>query len=202
MDWLTNLSKPAKITLIVLLVVFFFAILIGGNFNSLVGSKNRVDQKWSNVEVQYQRRFDLIGNLVASVKGAQGQEKEVFDHIADARTKYNSAQTTDGKAQAASAVETNVALLPRLQEAYPDLKSNSAVQDLMKQLATTEDQVAKVRDDYNKTATNYNITVQRFPKNLFAGAFGYHTVTLFKSDQGAAKAPTVNFGNASASPTL
>lgn len=189
-----RLSKPALSTGIVLCCLLLIGLVFVGNYNSLVKAKANVDQSWASVEAQYQRRLDLIGNLVASVKGAQGQEQVVFGKIADARTAYNNASTTSDKAAAASAVESNVALIPKLQEAYPDLKSNTQVTQLMSQLTSTEDSILNARNAYNTQATTYNISIQRFPKNLFAGLYGYHTQTLFKADSGASTAPTVNFG--------
>lgn len=187
-----KLSKQARLTAIILGIVLIFGLWSAGNYNSLTTSKNDVDNSWAKVETQYQRRIDLVGNLVSSVKGAQGQEQKVFIAIANARTAYNNASTTSGKAAAASQVETNLALIPRLQEAYPDLKSNTQVQSLMTQLTQTEDQIAGARDTYNDTATNFNKNVSRFPKNIFAGIFGFHHVTLFKADTNAATAPKVN----------
>lgn len=178
---------------IVLGVVAFISFWIVGNYNSLVSSRNQVDKSWSMVESQYQRRLDLIDNLVESVKGAQGQEREVFIKIAEARTKYNSAVSDDDKAEAASNLETNIALLPRLQEAYPELKSNQQVQTLMTDLKGTEDGILKARDAYNATVTNYNTNIERFPKNVFASTFGFEKRTLFKSDQGSEKATKVKF---------
>jgi LemA protein len=187
------MTKPATITGGILVFFLIVGLWIMGNFNSLISSKNAVDKSWSKVETQYQRRLDLIDNLVSSTKGAQGQEREVFIKIAEARTRYNNASSSTDKAQAASQIETNVALLPRLQEAYPDLKSNQQVQSLMNQLTTTEDGILKARDGYNDTTTNYNIGIQRFPKNLFAGWFGFAKIALFKADSGANKAPQVKF---------
>ncbi len=172
-------------------------LLIGlwfsGNYNSLVVSRNQVDKAWATVETQYQRRMDLIDNLVASVKGSQGQEKAVFIAIAEARKQYASATTPDGKATAANALETNIALIPRLQEAYPELRSNDQVTRLINQLTSTEDGIQGARDGYNLVANNYNTNIQRFPKNMFAHTFGFTARTLFKSDSGAEKAPKVNF---------
>ena len=177
--------------------VLGFFLLIGlwgvGNYNSLVTSRNQVEKSWSLVETQYQRRLDLIDNLVQSVKGGQKQEREVFVKIAEARTRYNSASTDEGKTNAANDIETNIALLPRLQEAYPDLKSNQQVQALMGELKGTEDEILKARDMYNTTTNNYNTNIQRFPKSIFASSFGFEKKTLFKSDSGAEKATKVNF---------
>lgn len=181
------------ITGAVLLFTWLVAAWAFGNFNSLVTSRAQVDNSWAKVETQYQRRLDLIDNLVASVKGGQKQESEVFGKIADARSRYNSATSADGKVSAANDIETNIALLPRLQEAYPELKSNALVQSLMSDMKGTEDGILSARDNYNNVATNYNINIQRFPKNVFASMFGFSAKTLFKSDSGASKAPKVTF---------
>lgn len=187
------MSKAAIVLAVILGVGLFIGLWIAGNYNSLVSSRNQVDKSWASVETQYQRRMDLIDNLVASVKGAQGQERAVFIAIADARTRYNNASTQEEKVAAANDIETNVALLPRLQEAYPELRSTELVGSLMTDLKGTEDGILKARDTYNTTANNYNTQIQRFPKNLFASSFGFDARTLFKADTGAATAPTVSF---------
>ena len=187
------MSKAALTVGIILGVLAFVAFWVIGNYNSLVSSRNQVEKSWSMVESQYQRRLDLIDNLVESVKGAQGQEREIFIKIAEARTKYNAATSDNAKAEAAGNIETNIALLPRLQEAYPDLKSNQQVQTLMTDLKGTEDGILKARDAYNATATNYNTNIERFPKSMFANTFGFGKKTLFQSDQGAEKSVKVKF---------
>mgnify|MGYP001614664450 FL=1 len=190
-----QLTKPAIITGSILVFSLILGMWLMGNYNSLISSKNAVDKSWSKVESQYQRRLDLIGNLLNSAKGAQKQEREVFIKIAEARKIYNNpSSTTNQKASAASQIETNtIALLPRLQEAYPDLKSNQQVQSLMNELTKTEDGILGARDTYNDTATNYNTGIQRFPKNLFAQWFGFSKVNLFKADSGANKAQEIEF---------
>lgn len=189
------MSKSAIVVGSILGVVAVVAMWFMGNYNSLVTSKLQVEKSWSMVETQYQRRLDLIGNLVESVKGAQQQEVSVFGKIAESRQVFSNPSSTDNqKAEAASSIETSViALLPRLQEAYPDLKSNQQVQSLMNDLKGTEDGILKARDSYNTTATNYNTNITRFPKNLFAKTFGFEQKSLFKSESGAEKAPKVKF---------
>jgi LemA protein len=183
----------AIVTGAILLFLFICGIWFMGNYNSLVTARNSTDKSWASVETQYQRRFDLIDNLVEVVKSAQKQEQDVFVKIAEARTAYNSAKSTDDKVAAANSIETNVALIPRLQEAYPDLKSNQQVTALMNDLLGTEDGILKARDGFNTTATNYNTNIQRFPKNVFASIFGFKARTLFKADTGADKAVKVKF---------
>lgn len=180
------------------LAVFFGFILLAGlwlmgNYNSLVSSQTAVEKAWATVETQYQRRFDLVGNLVESVKGGQKQELAVFTAIADARKQYSNAGSINEKAAAASVIETNIALIPRMQEAYPELKSNELVTTLMNDLRSTENQIATVRDGFNTTAANYNTNIRRFPKNIFASMFGFDKVTLFKATSGADKAVEVRF---------
>ena len=187
-----SLTKPAIVTGVVLLFGLFVGLVFVGNYNSLVSSKAAVDQSWASVETQYQRRLDLITNLVASVKGAQGQEQKVIGEVADARTKYGGASTTSEKAAAASNLESSLGRLLVITESYPDLKSNQTVQQLMTELTGTENGVLAARDSYNTAATDYNVGIQRFPKNLFANAFGYHSQALFKADAAASQAPKVN----------
>lgn len=188
-----KLSSAAIGTLIGLGLLFFVGLWLVGNYNSLIGSQNATEKAWASVETQYQRRFDLIGNLIESVKGGQKQELAVFTAIADARKQYSSANSISDKASAASVIETNVALIPRLQEVYPDLKSNALVQSLIGDLRGTEDGIAKTRDTFNTTAANYNANIRRFPKNIFASMFGFEKVNLFKSTSGAEKAVPVKF---------
>lgn len=190
-----KISKPAIVTGIALLAILFIGLTFSGNYNSLVTGRNAVDNSWAKVETQYQRRMDLIDNVVASAKGAQGNEQKVFGDIAKARSQYNSATTTDGKAQAASTIETNVALIPRLQEAYPELKSNEQISKLITELQGTENDIAATRNAYNDVVTNYNNNITRFPKNIFAGIFNFDQRKLFKSNPTAATAPKVNFDN-------
>lgn len=187
------MTKTAIKTLVGLGVVFIIGLWFVGNYNSLVTSQNAVEKSWSSIETQYQRRFDLIGNLVESVKGGQKQELAVFTEIANARKVYSSAKSTNDKASAMNSMETSIALLPRLQEAYPELKSNALVQSLMSDLKGTEDGIQKARDTYNTTANNYNNNIRRFPKNIFANVFGFEKATLFKSTANAEKAVQVKF---------
>lgn len=186
------MTKTAIKTAIILSLVAILAFWSIGNYNSLINANNQAENAWGSVETQYQRRLDLIDNLVEIVKGAQVQEQKVFGQLAEARSKYAGTSTND-KAEAAGQIETGLARLLVITENYPDLKSNQNVQSLQAELAKTEDGIAKARDSYNKATTNYNTNIQRFPKNLFANWFGFKARTLFKSDQGASKAPQIKF---------
>lgn len=189
-----SLSKPAIITGAILAFILIMGMWLAGNYNNLVTEKNDVDNSWAKVETQYQRRLDLIDNVVSSVKGAQGQEQRVFGQIADARKQYANATTTEQKAEAASNVETTIAMLPRLQEQYPELKSNEQVSKLIGELQGTENGIAEKRDLYNDTVKNYNNSVMHIPGVWFANMFGFEKAKLFDADAAAATAPKVNFG--------
>lgn len=178
----------------VIIIGILALVLIYGwaKYNSLVKGNIAVDQQWAQVETQYQRRFDLIPNLVNSVKGAMGQEQKVFSDIADARTRYAGAQTAEAKAEAANQLEGSLARLLVVMENYPQLKSIDAVQGLMAELAGTENRISVERMRYNDSVAVFNANVQMFPGSLIANLFGFHARTLFQAQEGAATAPTVN----------
>lgn len=174
-------------------IVLLLAVLWGfAKYNTLVKGNIAVDTQWAQVESQYQRRFDLIPNLVNSVKGAMNQEQEVFDSIAQARTQYAGAQTPDAKAAAAGQLEGSLARLLLVMENYPQLNSINAVQSLMAELSGTENRVAVERMRYNEVVASYNANVKTFPGNLVASMFGFGPRTLFEAKEGADVPPTVN----------
>jgi LemA protein len=177
---------------IIIAIIVIAALYIGGKYNSMVRANIGVDTQWAQVESQYQRRFDLIPNLVNSVKGAMKQEQTVFDAIATARTQYAGAQTPDAQAAAANQVEGSLARLLVVMENYPQLKSIDTVQSLIAELSGTENRIAVERMRYNDTVAAYNTSVQTFPGSLVAGMFGFHTRTLFQAVDGASTPPTVN----------
>ena len=177
----------ALIAVVVLLVIYGFSA-----YNGLVKQNEQADAQWAQVETQYQRRLDLIPNLVNSVKGLMTQEQTVFTAIADARTHYGAATTPDQKAAAASQVESSLGRLLVVMENYPQLQSSAAVQNLMAQLEGTENRVSVERKRFNDVIQIYNTNIKRFPKNVFAGMFGFHARNYFQAAQGAEVAPTVN----------
>lgn len=166
---------------------------IGGSYNSLIRMNESVSAQWANVETQYQRRFDLIPNLVNSVQGAMKQEKEVFGALADARSKYAGAATPDAKAAAAGQVESAFARLLAIMENYPQLKSIDAVQGLMAELAGTENRVSVERSRYNEVVREYNVKTKVFPGSLIASLFGFEARTMFEAAEGSENAPKVEF---------
>ena len=182
-----------KITLIILAIVVIVAIYAIASYNSLVTLSVGADTQWKQVETDYQRRFDLIPNLVESVKGSMKQEQSVFTAIADARTKYSGAKTADEKAQAAGKVESALGRLLVITENYPSLKSSEAVQSLMSQLEGSENRISVQRMRYNDTVKSYNLKVMRFPSSIVASMFGFGERSYFEAQKGAEKAPEVKF---------
>ncbi len=182
-----------KKTLAILAVI---AALIGfslvGTYNSLVTQSQNVDNQWAQVETQYQRRFDLIPNLVEATKGIFEQEQEVFGKIAEARQGYAGAQTPDERAEAAAQVESALGRLLVIVENYPQLRSSETVTGLMDELAGTENRVSVERKRYNDQVKTFNTQVKRFPTNLIASMFGFNERAYFESVDAAETAPKVD----------
>lgn len=177
----------------VVVVVLAIAGWFGGTYNSFVTKSQAIDAQWGQVETQYQRRFDLIPNLVNSVKGLMTQEKTVFDNIAQARTKYGSATTVNEKAAAAGELETALGRLLVVVENYPEIRSSTAVVSLMDELAGTENRISVERRRYNEFVRDYNTSIKTFPNAMIAGMFGFTEKEYFKSVSGADLAPKVEF---------
>lgn len=165
------------------------------SYNNFVNLKENVTTQWAQVETVYQRRFDLIPNLVNSVKGIMNQEKEVFTALADARTKYGGAATQEQKQAATEEVNSALSRLLVVVENYPQLRSSDSVNTLMAQLEGTENRISVERNRYNDIVKKYNVAVKRFPGVIMAKIFGYDAMNLFASEEGAAQAPVVNLEN-------
>lgn len=169
-----KLSRPAIVTLVVLAVLGFFILLAAGNYNDLVRARNQVSNTRAQVDSEYTRRYDLIDNIVQSVQGSQAQESDVFGKIAEARKIGGSGNASaETEEQANQAIDTQIALLPRLQEAYPELRSNDQVSKLIAELQGTNNTIRDKKNEYNTTVTNYNTNITAFPKNIFAGIFDF-----------------------------
>jgi len=177
----------------VVLVILIIVGVFWGTYNSLVTKSTAIDGQWAQVETQYQRRFDLIPNLVNSVKGIMAQEVKVFDDIAQARSKYAGATTTDEKAAASGQVETALARLLVVMEAYPQLRSVETVTQLMDELAGTENRISVERRRYNNLVQDYNTTIKKVPTNIIASMFNFGPREYFQSVSGADQAPKVEF---------
>lgn len=172
-------------------VVVVIGLMLMNTYNGLVGLSQKVDAQWAQVETQYQRRFDLIPNVVEAVKGSFKQEQAVFGQIAEARTKYAGAENVSQKAEAASSLESAFGRLLVIMENYPELKSNETVLGLMDELAGTENRVSVERKRYNDLARDYNTAIKKFPTLLLANMFGFQDKAYFEAVQEAEQAPAV-----------
>lgn len=180
-----------KITLIFGGIAVFLVIWVVGAYNGLVTGNQQVDKQWAQVETQYQRRFDLIPNLVESVKSVLKQEQTVFKDIADARSRYAGATTVDQKSAAATEVESSLGRLLVIMENYPELKSDTTVVRLMDELAGTENRISVERKRFNDIVSEYNLQVIRIPNNILANIFGFKQREFFQSQENAEIAPSV-----------
>ncbi|NOS66999.1 MAG: LemA family protein [Candidatus Peribacteraceae bacterium] len=183
----------SKVLYIVLGVLAVLALWVWTGYNGLVSSKAAVEGSWAQVETQYQRRIDLVPNLVSTVKGAANFEQETFTAITEARSQWQGAGSRDEKINAASGFDSALSRLLVTVEAYPQLQATQAFRDLMTQLEGTENRISTARRDFNTAVQTYNVRVARFPSNLLAGMFGFESEKMFSADEGADKAPAVNF---------
>lgn len=196
------LNRTKLLLIIVTAVVAIAVLWVINTYNRMVTAQEAVTTEWSNVESQYQRRADLIPNLVATVKGYAAHESETLEAVVAARAKAtqtvvdvnNFSREEFEKYQAAQG-ELNSALgrLIMITENYPDLKANQNFRDLQEQLEGTENRIQVTRQSYNNTARAYNTMIRRFPNNIFSRMFGFEIVTYFKADAEASKAPQVTF---------
>ena len=194
------MNKALWIVLGVLGLMVVLVLFVGGSYvtakNQMVQKSADVDAAFSNIDVDLQRRSDLIPNLVASVKGYAHVEESILTAIANARAGLMTARTPDEKLAANDRL--NVALLPlmRMQENYPDLKSNEQFMRLEDELAGTENRIAVSRLRYNAAIKDYNVFIQQFPNSVWAGIAGFHPKTeYYSADAGSKTAPKVDFSN-------
>ena len=191
-----------KTWIIIIAVIAVIAVYGISSYNSMVSQEEAVGTAWSNVENQYQRRADLIPNLVNTVKGYAAHEKETFDAVVSARAKAT--QTTvsiddltpekmEAYQRAQGEVGSPLSRLLAVTENYPDLKANENFQTLQAQLEGTENRISVERRNFNNVAREYNTAIRRFPKNIFAGMFGFEKRPYFEAQEGAEQAPEVKF---------
>ena len=193
--------KNWKIPAIIGGVLLLLVMMIAGSYNGMVSSRESVNTAWSKVESQYQRRSDLIPNLVNTVKGAANFEQETLTKVIEARSKVtqikvdaNSPEDIARFQQAQGQVSSSLSRLLAVAENYPQLKATENFKDLQSQLEGTENRITVARNDFNDTARSYNTKIKSFPANLLAGMFGFKERPYFEADADAKKAPSVNFG--------
>ena len=167
------------IVLGVALLVVLYGIV---QFNGFVRLRNRIESAWSQIDVQLQRRYDLIPNLIETVKGYAAHEKGVFESVTEARSRAMSAEGPAQQAQAENMVTSALKSLFAVAEAYPDLKANQNFALLQEELSGTEGKIAYARQFYNDSVQSYNTKIQTFPSNLVAGAFGFKEREYFEAD--------------------
>jgi len=193
-----------SLTVSVSLIVLGLIVLMAGcnNYNALVELDEEVENEWSKVQTAYQRRSDLITNLVNTVIGAANFEQETLTSIVEARAKASSITIDPANAtpeqmkafeQAQSGISQSLGRLLMVTENYPDLKANANFVELQTQLEGTENRIKVARDRFNDIVTRYNKKVRRFPGSLFAGIFGFSQKAQFQASDSAQNAPTVNF---------
>lgn len=188
---------------IVLIAVGLIVLMTGCNtYNTFVDLDENVENAWSKVESDYQRRADLIPNLVNTVKGVADFEQETLTNVIEARAKATQVQIDPSNLtpeklqqfqQAQGELSQSLGRLLVSVERYPELKANQSFLELQAQLEGTENRIKVARNDYNDVVTEYNKKIRRFPNSLFAGIFGFDRRAQFEADEGAQNAPTVNF---------
>ncbi len=187
------MTTAKKVWIGVGIVVVIIVIWLVASYNGLVSMKETATSQWQQVETQYQRRLDLIPNLVESVKGVMKQEQTIFTELANARASYAGAQTLNDKAVAAGQVESSLGRLLAVVENYPTLKSSDNVQNLMTQLEGTENRVSVERQRFNDDVKAYEVSIKTFPRSVIASMFGFTDIQYFQAAAGAEVAPQVKF---------
>lgn len=198
-----NMNKKAQMSILLIILVAIIAVIfigimwIAGSYNSLVQKDVAVEKYWGNVESAYQRRADLIPNLVETVKGVANFEQETYIGVAEARTQWANAKSVNEKIDASQSLDSALSRLMVAVEAYPQLKANVNFIALQDELAGTENRIQYERNKYNEIVQSYKTSVRSFPTNFIAGMFGF-TVdkwSMFKAQEGAENSPKVNFSN-------
>ena len=181
---------------IILVIVVLIVIAIISMYNGLVSARVKVDNAWSQIDVQLQRRFDLIPNFVETVKGYAAHESETFEKIAQLRTSWANAGTVAEKAELDNQLSGALKTIMAVSEGYPELKANQNFSELSEELRNTENKISFSRQFYNDTVTKYNTKIQVFPSNIIAGMFNFTARDLFRAESDEArKNVKVDFGN-------
>lgn len=197
-----NISNNQRTLIIIVAVFLAIGAFVITKYNGLVAQDENVNKAWGNVETQYQRRSDLIPNLVKTVQGYASHEKTTLESVMNARSKATQIQMNVNDLselklkqyrQAQGEITAALGKLLALSENYPDLKANENFKDLQVQLEGTENRISESRRQFNEAVQHYNMTVRTFPGNLIAGLFGFEKKNGFVAETGSEKAPQVNF---------
>lgn len=179
---------------IVLILIVLFVVWAIGIYNGLVALRNRTQEAWSDIDVQLKRRYDLIPNLIETVKGYAAHEKEIFEKVAEARSKAMGAQGIKDQSEAENQLSATLKNLFAVAENYPDLKASTNFLELQRELRDTEDKIQAARRFYNGNARDLNIKIESFPSSIVADIFKFKVMDFFELEEPAAKEPPkVNF---------
>jgi LemA protein len=181
--------------LIIAAIVVVLVLFVVSMYNRFVQLRNRIDNAWAQVDVQLRRRYDLIPNLVETVKGYASHERETLERVIEARNAGVAARTVAEQGQAENMITGALRQLFALSEAYPELQANAQFQQLQAELTATEGQIAVARQIYNDTVLGYNNAIQVFPAVLFAGMFGFTARTYLEIEEASRAPAQVDFGD-------
>lgn len=187
------MKKGLIIIIAIVAVIAIFGGSLVSSYNGLVEKQANVENADAQIQVQLQRRADLIPNLVNTVKGYAQHEEDVYAALADARAKLNSASTPEEYTEANASFESALSRLLVVVENYPELKADANFVALQDQLEGTENRISVARKDYNDIATDYNTSIKKFPTVIFAGMLGFEKVDLFEATEESQTVPTVDF---------
>ncbi|HUV38839.1 MAG TPA: LemA family protein [Planctomycetota bacterium] len=192
---MTLLAQGAVVWIVVIVaVVLLLVMILVGIYNRLVRQRNRVDESWAQIDVQLKRRYDLIPNLVETVKGYAGHEKETLENVTKARNMAINAGTVKEQAQAENMLTGALKSLFAVSENYPNLKANENFMQLQEELTSTENKIGFARQHYNDMVRALNTAIEVFPNNVIAGMFGFKQRDYFElTEEAAREAPKVTF---------
>lgn len=176
-----------SVILTIILLVIIFAVFVMITYNSLVSARNNVHNAWAQIDVELQRRFDLIPNLVETVKGYMNHEESVLTKVTELRSSWGNASSISEKAKLENELTSTLSAISVVAENYPDLKANANFISLQEELSNTEAKIAYSRESYNNVTTAYNTKLEIFPSNIIAGMFNFKSEELFKVDNEEAK---------------
>ena len=183
----------STLLIIIIVVVAVIVLWLIGVYNALIRKKNRAKEAWSDIDVQLKRRYNLIPNLVETVKGYAAHERQTFDKVTQARNMAMGAKSMQEKAMAENMLSDTLKSLFAVSEAYPDLKASQNFLELQRELRDTEDKIQASRRFYNSNVRDLNIKIETFPSNIVAGMFNFKQMELFEAQEQAKAVPKVEF---------
>ena len=187
------MKKGTKIIIAVIAIIVILVALLSSAYNGMVSARTNAETAFANIDTQLQRRFDLVPNLVETVKGASAHEENIINSVTEARAKYVGAGSVSEKAQAAGEFSSALSRLMVVVENYPEITATQSYIALQDELAGTENRINIARQDYNEAVREYNTKIRKFPNVIFAGMFGFDQMALFEATAGAETAPQVKF---------